>query len=157
MRGGERLVKECSWMCGMCSGLYHLTWIFETLSYRCPSSVMVNNRFRSADYLPCQLPLGGSQGVEDLRFYHPTNRSIPEPGGSTASRPLQRACAFIWVLLSIRGVIQSSSKLKVNECAGLACGKQNQAAKYNQENQKKGFEISPSISGQRREPFHHGQ
>ena len=55
MRGGERLVKKCSWMRGICSRLYHSTEKFKTFSCRCPSSVMVNNRFRSADYLPCQL------------------------------------------------------------------------------------------------------
>ena len=55
MRGGERLVKECSWMRGICSRLYHSTEKYKTFSCRCPSSVMVNNRFRSADYLPCQL------------------------------------------------------------------------------------------------------
>ena len=67
MRGGERLVKECSWMRGICSRLYHSTEKFKTFSCRCPSSVMVNNRFRSADYLPCQLPLGGSQELK--RFW----------------------------------------------------------------------------------------
>ena len=67
MRGGERLVKECSWMKGICSRLYHSTEKFKTFSCRCPSSVMVNNRFRSADYLPCQLPLGGSQELK--RFW----------------------------------------------------------------------------------------
>ena len=55
MRGGERLVKKCSWMSDICSRLYHSTRKFKTFSCRCPSSVMVNNRFRSADYLPCQL------------------------------------------------------------------------------------------------------
>ena len=55
MRGGERLVKECSWMRGICSRLYHSTEKYKTFSCRCPSSVMANNRFRSADYLPCQL------------------------------------------------------------------------------------------------------
>ena len=55
MRGGERLVKKCSWMSDICSRLYHSTEKYKTFSCRCPSSVMVNNRFRSADYLPCQL------------------------------------------------------------------------------------------------------
>ena len=55
MRGGEQLVNECSWMSGICSDFYHSTRKFKTFSCRCPSSVMVNNRFRSADYLPCQL------------------------------------------------------------------------------------------------------
>ena len=84
MRGGERLVKKCSWMSDICSRLYHSTRKFKTFSCRCPSSLMVNNRFRSAEYLPCQLfnfgmiatgnhnferfaalcnTLGGSQGV----------------------------------------------------------------------------------------------
>ena len=35
--------------------MYHSTEKSKTFSCRCPSSVMVNNRFRSADYLPCQL------------------------------------------------------------------------------------------------------
>ena len=42
-------------MRGVCSRLYHSTEKSKTFSCRCPSSVMVNNRFRSADYLPCQL------------------------------------------------------------------------------------------------------
>ena len=67
MRGGERLVKKCSLMRGICSRLYHSTEKSKTFSCRCPSSVMVNNRFRSADYLPCQLPLGGSQELK--RFW----------------------------------------------------------------------------------------
>ena len=60
MRGGERLVEECGWMRGRCSWFYHPTEKSKTFTYRCPSSVMVNNRFRSADYFPCQLPLGGN-------------------------------------------------------------------------------------------------
>ena len=93
MRGGERLVDECSWMSGICSGFHHSTGKSETFSYRCPSSVFFANRFRSADCQKIQLSnfgmiatgnhnferfaalcntLGGSQGVEDLRLHHST-------------------------------------------------------------------------------------
>ena len=39
MRGGDRLVNECSWMSGICSGFLHSTGKSETFSYRRPSSV----------------------------------------------------------------------------------------------------------------------
>ena len=87
MRGGERLVNECSWLSGICFGLHHSTEQSETLRYRCPSSVMVNNRFRSADYLPCQLPLGGSRGVLTLYIFHSTNRSVALACGRILSAP----------------------------------------------------------------------
>ena len=48
-------------MNGRSSGFYHSTGIFETFSYRNPSSVFFANRFRSADWQKIQLPLGGSQ------------------------------------------------------------------------------------------------
>ena len=90
MRGGERLVKECSWMRGICSRLYHSTEKSKTFSCRCPSSVMVNNRFRSADYLPCQLPLGGSQETHRRWLFvnyssgqSSRGRRICRPGTST--------------------------------------------------------------------------
>ena len=74
----------------------------EILSARCPSSVFFCNRFRSADCKKIQLSnfgmiatgnhnferfaalcntLGGSQGAENLRFYHSTNRSVPSASG----------------------------------------------------------------------------
>ena len=97
MRGGERLVKECSWMRGICSRLYHSTEKYKTFSCRCPSSVMVNNRFRSADYLPCQLfnfgmIATGNHNFE--RFAALCNTPEVEPrrlrrSGSPGWRPLQ--------------------------------------------------------------------
>ena len=102
MRGGERLVNECGLMSGMCLRFRHLTGIFETIRYRCPSSVFFVNRFRSADWQKIQLSnfgmiatgnhnferfaalcntLGGSQGAENLRFYHSTNGSVPPASG----------------------------------------------------------------------------
>ena len=61
---------------GVIWNICHSSNCIRQPTVRCPSSVMVNNRFRSADYLPCQLPLGGSQGEETMRFYHATNCSI---------------------------------------------------------------------------------
>ena len=55
MRGGERLVNECGWMSGICLRFHRLTGIFETIRYRCPSSVFFTNRFRSADCQKIQL------------------------------------------------------------------------------------------------------
>ena len=49
MRGGDRLVNECSWMSGICSGFLHSTEKSETFGYRCPSSVTTKYRFRNAD------------------------------------------------------------------------------------------------------------
>ncbi len=112
MRGGERLVNECGWMSGICLRFHRLTGIFETIRYRCPSSVFFTNRFRSADCQKIQLSnfgmiatgnhnferfaalcntLGGSQGVEDLRFYHSTNGSVPSRSGGFYP-PLRLAC-----------------------------------------------------------------
>ena len=85
MRGSERLVEEYSWMRGICSRLYHSTKKSETFRYRCPSSVFFDNRFRSADCQKIQLPLGGSQGVEDLRFYHSTNGCVPSRSGGKSA------------------------------------------------------------------------
>ena len=90
MRGGERLVKECGWMSGICLRFHRLTGIFETIRYRCPSSVFFTNRCRSADCQKIQLPLGGSQGVEDLRFYHSTNGSVAQTFGRILSAPTER-------------------------------------------------------------------
>jgi len=39
MRGGDRLVYECSWMSGICSGFLHSTEKSKTFSHRHPSSV----------------------------------------------------------------------------------------------------------------------
>ena len=39
MRGGDTGDYVCSWMSDRCSEFYHSTGIFETLRYRCPSSV----------------------------------------------------------------------------------------------------------------------
>jgi len=39
MRGGDRLVKECSWLNGKCSRSYHSGEQSKTFRYRCPSSV----------------------------------------------------------------------------------------------------------------------
>ena len=110
MRGGERLVNECSWMSGICSGFYHSTGKSKTLRYRCPSSVMVNNRFRSADYLPCQLfnfgmiatgnhnferfaalcnTLGGSQGTVVGGSYHSTGCLLKSGAAGGCYPPLQ--------------------------------------------------------------------
>ena len=112
MRGGERLVNECGWMSGICLRFHRLTGIFETIRYRCPSSVFFINRFRSADCQKIQLSnfgmiatgnhdferfaalcntLGGSQGVEDLRFYHSTNGSVPSRSAGFYP-PLQGVC-----------------------------------------------------------------
>ena len=87
MRGGERLVKKCSWMSDICSRLYHSTKKSETFRYRCPSSVFFDNRFRSADCQKIQLPLGGSQGEETIRFYHSTSRSVPSGFGRLIAAP----------------------------------------------------------------------
>ena len=117
MRGSERLVEEYSWMRGICSRLYHSTKKSETFRYRCPSSVFFDNRFRSADCQKIQLSnfgmiatgnhnferfaalcntLGGSQGVEDLRFYHSTNGCVPSRSGGfyPPLRVRWKPCAF---------------------------------------------------------------
>ena len=65
MRGGDRLMEECSWMSGICPSFFHSTGKSETFSYRYPSSVFFANRFRSADWQKIQLPLGGSQEGEN--------------------------------------------------------------------------------------------
>ena len=96
-----------------CSGLYHSIGTFETIRYRCPSSVFFGNRFRSADCQKIQLSnffmiatgnhnferfaalcntLGGSQGAENLRFYHSTNRSVPSASGGFC--PHLRVCGI---------------------------------------------------------------
>ena len=93
MRGIERLVEEYSWMRGMCSRLYHSTKKSETFRYRCPSSVFFDNRFRSADCQKIQLPLGGSQGEETMRLYHPTYSSIPSACRRMLSAPTGRVQA----------------------------------------------------------------
>ena len=96
MRGSERLVEEYSWMRGICSRLYHSTEKSETFRYRCPSSVFFANRFRSADCQKIQLPLGGSQGVEDLRFYHSMNGCVPSRSGGCYPplRVRRKPCAY---------------------------------------------------------------
>ena len=85
MRGGERLVKKCSWMSGICFGLHHSTGKSETFRYRCPSSVFFDNRFRSADCQKIQLPLGGSQ--ETHRRWLFVNYS----SGQSSSLPAQHS------------------------------------------------------------------
>ena len=125
MRGGERLVSECGWMSGICLRFHRLTGIFETIRYRCPSSVFFANRFRSADCQKIQLSnfgmiatgnhnferfaalcntLGGSQGVEDLRFYHSTNGSVPSGFGR--------------ILAALTGRMRSSGCLRKTGVAG---------------------------------------
>ena len=50
MRGGDRLAYKCSPMNGIRFRLHHLTGQPVMFSHRHPSSVTINNRFRSADY-----------------------------------------------------------------------------------------------------------
>ena len=100
MRGGERLVKECSWMRGICSRLYHSTEKYKTFSCRCPSSVMVNNRFRSADYLPCQLFNFGMIATGNHNFERFAALCNTLPGEAWALRA--GACASIRVLAKIQ-------------------------------------------------------
>ena len=98
-------------MRGVCSRLYHSTEKSKTFSCRCPSSVMVNNRFRSADYLPrqlfnfgmiatgnhnferfaalCNTP-GGSQGVVVGGVFHSTDGSVAEVSGGYDPPLLER-------------------------------------------------------------------
>ena len=65
MRGGDRLVDECSSMSGKCSGLLHSTEQSETFRYRCPSSVTFigSEEPLKATASPRGKPRGGRPGV----------------------------------------------------------------------------------------------
>ena len=103
MRGGDRLVNECSWMSGICSSFFHSTGKSETFSYRCPSSVFFANRFRSADCQKIQLPPGGSQGgIVRIRpgFYKTVGayRKTPQSALTGCQLPFQGRffCCPLW-------------------------------------------------------------
>ena len=77
MRGGDRLVNECSQMIVICSGFLHLTGKSETFSYRRPSSASL----RSAAF-PRGKPRGGSDGC--FHIMHPV---VPEAAGRQVGDP----------------------------------------------------------------------
>ena len=81
MRGGDSLMFWISRLNGVIWNICHSSNFIRQPTVRCPSSVFFGNRFRSADCQKIQLPLGGSQGAENLRFCHSTNRSVPSASG----------------------------------------------------------------------------
>ena len=84
MRGSERLVGECSRISGICSGFHHLTWIFETFSYRRPSSVT-----RIGSEVPIHAtasPRGKPRGSCGS-WFHLLNHSVFQPCGRIPSAP----------------------------------------------------------------------
>ena len=84
MRGGDRLVNECSWMSGICSSFFHSTGKSETFSYRYPSSVFFANRFRSTACQKIQLPPGGSQELKNNQLYHSMGHCVASASGRQA-------------------------------------------------------------------------
>ena len=90
MRGGDSLMFWISRLNGVIWNIRHSSSCIHSPTVRCPSSVFFVNRFRSADCQKIQLPLGGSQGAEDLRFYHATNGSVPSGFGRMLSAPTVR-------------------------------------------------------------------
>ena len=93
MRGGERLVDECGWMSGICSGFYHLMEKSVTFSYRCPF-ISHFHRFRRAaesdsfpsgeakgasfTLLPFNEPLyPGNERADAIRPYNSCGKLVP--------------------------------------------------------------------------------
>ena len=133
MRGGERLVKKCSSMRGICSRLYHSTEKSKTFSCRCPSSVMVNNRFRSADYLPCQLFNFGmiATGNHNFERFAALCNTLPgearalRASGSPSWRPLQTQK---FLAISIQRTTQFRSLREAKSLPYNGCGNRCNAA-----------------------------
>ena len=87
MRGGDSLMSWISRLNGVIWNIRHSSSCIHSPTVRCPSSVFFVNRFRSADCQKIQLPLGGSQGEEAIRFYHSTSRSVPSDFGRLIAAP----------------------------------------------------------------------
>ena len=88
MRGGDRLFKECGWMSGICSRYTIQPGYLKLLHIAAPhQSALPVPKSRQV----CQLPLGGSQGV-DLCFYHSTDGSLPWASGRLLVDPYSGHC-----------------------------------------------------------------
>ena len=88
MRGGDRLVNECSWMDGICFRLHHSTGKSETFSHRHPSSASL-----AGSEVPSSLaasPRGKPRGINHSHFTTNAPR-YPGSSGSASCRPLQGA------------------------------------------------------------------
>ena len=120
MRGGERLVKKCSWMSGIYSSLFHSTGKFKTFSLAVAAPhqsflaigseapIAKKSSFPSGEAKNCnrtlspfneRLSYAGAR-ADAIRPYGSRGKrhrssvsSVPQVGGATTSRPLQRACA----------------------------------------------------------------
>ena len=86
MRGGGRLVNECSWTSGICFRLHHSTGKSETFSHRHPSSASL-----AGSEVPSSLaafPRGKPRGRNHKQFTTNAPR-CPGSSGSASCRPLQ--------------------------------------------------------------------
>ena len=89
MRGGDRLVNECSWMRGICPGFPHSTGKSETFSHRHPSSVTTKTSVpKCRCFVATASPRGKPRGRNHKQFT--TNEPCcPGSDGSPARRPLR--------------------------------------------------------------------
>ena len=84
MRGGGRLVNECSWISGICFRLHHSTEKSETFSHRHPSSASL-----AGSEVPSSLaasPRGKPRGRR-LKLLPFTEPLYPRNGRAASSRP----------------------------------------------------------------------
>ena len=93
MRGGDRLVQECSWMNGICFSFHHSTYCCGDFK-RSPPLISQPCRFRSA-VKSGSFPPGEAKNSEDFGEYHTSKHSVAwkaaAPLGSPIRRPLQLA------------------------------------------------------------------
>ena len=92
MRGGDRLVNECSWMSDICSRLHHSTYCCGDFK-RSPPLISL-----FCQSVPkCRLPKNPASPRGKPRgscgsWFHSTFPSVPSASGSPIRRPLQWRC-----------------------------------------------------------------
>ena len=88
MRGGDRLVQECSWMNGICFNFHHSTYCYGDFKLS-PPLISHNENIGSEVPLFCcdSFPPGEAKNSETMRYYHSTERSVTGASGRQVGDP----------------------------------------------------------------------
>ena len=87
MRGGDRLVNECSWKNGICSGFLHSTGNLKLLAIATPHQSFLSIGSEVPIDKKSSFPPGEAKNSKDVGEYHSTSRSVASVSGRQVGNP----------------------------------------------------------------------